>query len=63
MREDYNREIFSYFRQRIVVRRDVHFAVSPIVSLCFVKLRLFSFVPVMSFFQQVQDGARPIMTA
>ena len=30
---------------------------------CFVKFRLFSFVPVRSFFQQVKSGARPIMTA
>ena len=36
---------------------------SPVVSLCLVKFRLFSFVPVRSFFQQVQPGARPIMTA
>ena len=34
---------------------------SPEVSLCFIKFRLFSFIPIRSFFQQVQPGARPTL--
>ena len=39
------------------------FAAVTISLFFFVKFRLFSFVPVRSFFQQVQPGARPIMSA
>ena len=58
-----SRNIFSISVKESSLEATSIFAAVTIFSLCLVKFRLFSFVPVRSFFQQVQPGARPIMTA